>query len=94
MLKRIDCNKHSRLLGPFEEIEVIEVMWTWRQVPSKLTIWLKKLECYITLGWKGLSVTNTIEYWDIFEEIEVMRIRTQVPYSPYFMFFVIYKWGQ
>jgi hypothetical protein len=22
-----------------------------------------KLECYITLGWKGLQVKNTLAYW-------------------------------
>jgi hypothetical protein len=25
--------------------------------------WANNLECYITLGWKGLPVTNTLAYW-------------------------------
>jgi hypothetical protein len=25
--------------------------------------WANKIECYITLGWKGLKGTNIIAYW-------------------------------
>jgi hypothetical protein len=30
---------------------------------SKLMNGPNMLECYITIGWKGLSVTNTLAYW-------------------------------
>ncbi len=30
---------------------------------SKLMNGPNKLECYITIGWKGLAVTNTLAYW-------------------------------
>ena len=26
---------------------------------------MNEQQCYITLGWKGLSGTNTLAYWDI-----------------------------
>jgi hypothetical protein len=31
----------------------------------KLKNWPNKLQRYITLGWRGLSVTNTLTYWTI-----------------------------
>jgi len=34
---------------------------------SQLTKTTDKLECYITLGWKGLSWTNTLSYWSIMD---------------------------
>jgi len=33
---------------------------------SNLQKWPNKLECYITLGWKGLPVTNTLALWTHF----------------------------
>jgi hypothetical protein len=41
----------------------------------KLMNWTYELLCYNTLGWKGLSVTNTLAYWTPFvsyEENEVL----------------------
>jgi len=31
---------------------------------SKLNNEPNKLECYITLGWKGLPITTTLAYWN------------------------------
>ncbi len=33
------------------------------EISSKLNEEPNKLECYIMLGWKGLSGTNTPDYW-------------------------------
>jgi hypothetical protein len=33
------------------------------QFYSQHTNWPSKLECYITVGWKCLSGTNTLAYW-------------------------------
>ncbi len=34
---------------------------------------MEKLECYITLGWKGFPVTNTIAYWDYSQARKKMK---------------------
>ncbi len=46
---------------------------------SKHTIGPNKLECYITLDWKGLPETNTNTYW---AHLEVIRTIVCCEYSP------------
>ncbi len=56
-----------------------------------------KLECYITLGSKGLSGTNTLAYWNPFisyVENELLRLRTQGSISQHLVFFETYEWAQ
>ncbi len=35
--------------------------------------WLNKLDCYITLGWKDLTVANTLAYWAYLKGIKKMK---------------------
>jgi hypothetical protein len=56
-----------------------------------------KLECYITLGWKGLPRKNTLAD---FTHSQVMKKMKCFEYGPrshssqYFIFFITYKWAQ
>ncbi len=50
-----------------------------------------KLECYVTIVWKGLPTTNTLAYYAYFpscKENEVLWIQLQVLFSSHFIFFV------
>jgi hypothetical protein len=53
-----------------------------------------KLECLITLGWKGMSVVNTTLMCNKLRRKLRLWIRAQGPYSRHFIFFVTYKQPQ
>ncbi len=59
-------DKHSSLLGPFvtfEENGEFEIRGCIQNFFTNRDI---KLECYITLGLKGLPGTNNLAYWGPF----------------------------
>ncbi len=60
-LKRIPGDKHFSLFGPimsYEENEVLQIRdlesYSQHFIFFVTYKWAKKLECYITLGWKGV----------------------------------------
>jgi hypothetical protein len=75
---------NATLLGPFisyEEKEVMRIQYLSliqnTSFSSSLMVGPNKLECYITLGWKGLKWTNAslLGPFISYEEKEVMRIQ-------------------
>jgi hypothetical protein len=71
-LYRLVRDKNSNLLDPFLSYEESGVLWTG---PNKL-------QCCITIGWKGLSDTNTLAFWSRMLVMKINRgllIRPQFP---------------
>ncbi len=67
-LERLVRFKHSSLLEPYvtKNINTVpETIFTPIYFLLKLTNETNKLECYITLGWKGLPWKNNLAYWTI-----------------------------
>jgi hypothetical protein len=91
-LKRNAMEKHSSLFGHFVSHKENEVFCTWPRVvhyTSYLTYeWLKKLECCIRLGSKGLPLTNTLAYRANLKVTKKMKYCEYGPesYSLHFMF--------
>ncbi len=75
---------NTTLFGPFvsyEEKEVMRIQYLSlihnTSFSSSLMVGPNKLECYITLGWKGLKWINTtlLDPFVSYEEKEVMRMQ-------------------
>jgi hypothetical protein len=66
----------------------------------QITNQVNNLECYITLVWKRLPMTNTQTYWSNSQVTkkkkycEVLWIWHKKLYSQHFNFFLNYKWAQ
>jgi hypothetical protein len=43
-------------------------------------VWYK-LDCFITLSWKGLTVTNTLTYWDSSSAMKEIKYCEYAPRS-------------
>jgi len=69
-VERLARDRHSSLLGPYENYKGNEVLLIWLQGSySKHFIFfityrcLYELECYMSLGWKGLPWTDSLAYF-------------------------------
>jgi hypothetical protein len=73
-------DKQSSLINPFvsyKKIKYFEYRPRGRihnfSFSSQLTNWPNKLDCYITVGWKFLSRTNSLAYWSPFMSYKKMK---------------------